>query len=86
MTDEELLRELNAARAAEAAAGAPMFMGIPDRWYDDAWWRCGDGHVSRRYLRTEERGDRCLACDRRVWLTWPEDVETPHPDPDKDTP
>lgn len=30
---------------AERAAGAKMFMGRPDRWYDSPKWRCLKGHV-----------------------------------------
>lgn len=66
--------------AEEARAGAAMFLGKPDRWYESPHWRCANGHVSVMYLITE-RGGMCLAgnCGSFVWLTFPEDVEGPLP-------
>lgn len=57
--------------------GGPTFMGIPDRWFDDAHWRCVNDHVSVRFLKSTELGDLCLACQEAVKLTFPEDVDGP---------
>ena len=62
-------------RKKEADAGAPMFLGIPERWYDDLTWRCVKGHVSSRYLKSEMHGALCLACMEYVMMTFPEDIE-----------
>lgn len=67
------------ARAEHArAAGARMFMGLPDRWYDPpgSKFRCPNGHISLMVLKSEARGgDLCLACLQFVILTHPEDTE-----------
>lgn len=48
---------------AKQDAGAEMFLGIPDDWYEPCpEYGCENGHVSRRYLKSEERGCLCLAC------------------------
>lgn len=74
--------------AAEKETG-PFFLGFPERWLDAPRWRCAQGHVSGRYLNSEEHGlYLCLGCyakgkeseDFRVWLTFPEDTE-PKPFP-----
>ena len=77
MTDDELNEWLQVRKDAEQAAGYRMFMKIPDRWFDDQHFRCGNGHVSRMILKSETRGDLCLAggCGRNVRMTFPEDVE-----------
>jgi hypothetical protein len=65
-------------RAIADAEGGPMFMGWPDRWWDAHTWRCDNGHVSTRVLRSEALGrDACLAgqCRAPVHLTFPEDVD-----------
>lgn len=54
--------------AEEIAAGAAAFMGKPDAWFDDLHWFCGNGHVSGMYLKSERRGECCLACGERVAL------------------
>jgi hypothetical protein len=66
-----------ARRDAEAEAGAPMFMGIPDRWYElpGPKYRCENGHVSSRVLKSERGRDSCLACGGRLLMTFPEDDE-----------
>lgn len=46
-------------------------MGIPDSWYEDPHWQCGNGHVSTRYLKSEEHGAVCLACGKPVCLIEP---------------
>lgn len=62
-------RELLVWRAAEVQkakdAGEPMFLGKPDKWYENVRWFCQNGHVSLRYLRTEG-SDRCFACRKAV--------------------
>jgi len=75
MTDAQLNNYVQARSDTEQAQGAEMFMGRPDRWFADPHWLCGNGHVSVRYLKSEQRGDLCLACLRPVRLTFPEDVE-----------
>jgi hypothetical protein len=69
-------------RKKEAAADAPTFLGIPERWYDDLTFRCVNGHVSCRYLKSELHGDLCLACGEYVMMTFPEDVEDAPPKPE----
>lgn len=65
----------------ECDHGEMMFLGRPDRWYEKPAWRCPNEHVSRVYLKSEEKGDLCLACHENVRLTFPEDIEGPlcHP-------
>jgi hypothetical protein len=61
---------------ADEKETGPRFMGLPDRWYDNPTWRCENGHVSKRYLKSEKyNGNVCLACFSSVWLTFPEDKE-----------
>ena len=69
------LDTLGAWLAARATTedGTTCF-GKPDRWWDDATWRCAEGHVSKTLLGTH-RGHVCLGCGGQVWLTFPEDVE-----------
>jgi hypothetical protein len=52
--------------------GEPMFMGKPDRWYEDAHWRCLNHHVSTMLLKTQ-RGSVCLECGEPAVLTFPDD-------------
>lgn len=73
-TLEEIHAELSAIAAAE---GGPMWHDRPERWWDDIHWRCENEHVSRRYLKSEERGDLCLACFGHLVLTFPEDRDGP---------
>ena len=52
---------------AASDAGEEFFMGLPDAWYDPApTYGCNNGHVSRRYLKSEERGCLCLECQEGV--------------------
>ena len=75
-TDEDLDAFVQEAIDKERNAGAPMFMGRPDRWFEAPLWRCRNGHVSKRFLRSEgANADLCLACGCRVRLTFPEDEE-----------
>lgn len=56
--------------------GGPLFMKrLPERWLDDPTFRCTQGHVSKRVLRSEKEGDCCLECGHPVLMTFPEDKE-----------
>lgn len=53
-------------------------MGIPDRWFaaPGPLFRCTQGHVSARVLKSEALGrDACLACMEPVLITFPEDKD-----------
>ena len=52
----------------EIASGKPSFMGNPDEWYEDTHWFCENGHVSGRFLKSEEEGVLCLACRKPVFM------------------
>jgi hypothetical protein len=53
-----------------------MFLGIPERWLDDPTWKCVNGHISKRFLKSEARGcDVCLACGCPVRLCDPDETE-----------
>lgn len=63
------LRAWRDRRSAEAAAGgAPMFMGLPDAWFENPHWLCPGGHVSTVYLRRDSGEPACLACGIGVVL------------------
>jgi hypothetical protein len=72
---------LNLVSQHESDAGTLMFLGRPDRWSAEPHWRCPNDHVSTTFLKSEERGDLCLACGANVRLTFPEDRDGPlqHP-------
>lgn len=56
----------------------PFFQGLPERWLDSPHYRCEEGHISTRYLKSERLGrSACLACGGALWLTFPEDKENP---------
>ena len=74
MTWEELKDFIRGHKEKAKQEGEPIFMGIPDRWYETPTWRCTNGHVSSSFLKTDE-GDRCLACQEYVRMTYPEDKE-----------
>lgn len=66
----------------EEAAGAKLFMGIPERWYE-GWdqnkrtnpvFRCLNNHIFTHYLRSEHDGGVCLICNEWFILTFPEDT------------
>lgn len=76
----EIVAELRLRAAAEKAAGAAMFFDWPDRWWEANRRRCENDHVSGCVLKSEALGrDACLACNGRVTLTFPEDVDGPLP-------
>lgn len=77
MTQAELREKLVKLREAEGAAGQPVFLDIPDRWYERPHWRCCNDHVSTMYLKAEKEGDSCLKCYAPVYLTFPEDKDGP---------
>lgn len=77
MTFQELRSLQQDLIASEVAAGMPLFLRLPDHWFERTHWRCTEGHVSRRYLKSEERGDSCLACLAPVVLTFPGDTDDP---------
>ena len=81
----DLRRQLDALSEAERDRGSPMFINRPDAWFEAGLWRCINGHVSTRYLKSEETGlDLCLECEKPLALTFPEDTEgTPPPEPYK---
>lgn len=65
---------------ALAKEAGERFMGMPERWYDDPHWRCENGHVSTRYLKSSALGrDACLACFGWLFLTFPEDTDSTTP-------
>lgn len=64
---------------AIAKETGPLFQGLPERWLDDPTWRCENGHVSKRFLKSDGLGrDACLECHGKVWLTFPGDGECDH--------
>jgi hypothetical protein len=76
MTDQELAEKLIEIGKRE---NTTMFMGKPDRWYENAHWRCIDDHVNGIYIKTD-RGSVCQTCGKNVYLTFPEDRTGPLPD------
>lgn len=75
---EVLLAELGRRASEEINAGGETFLGVPDRWLEPPGpkYRCMNGHVSRRVLKSEAAGrDLCLACHGRLTLTFPEDED-----------
>jgi len=58
--------------------GGPIFIGWPERWYENLHWRCPNKHVSTFYLKSEEAGaSLCLECYAPITLTFPEDRDGP---------
>lgn len=72
-----LVARRDAAAAREREAGGRMFMGMPDRWYDQFTVRCTQGHVSRHVIKSEVDGDMCPACSSPCAMTFPEDQRGP---------
>lgn len=77
MTFEEFSKNMITLRARHKARGDKMFLGIPDFWYEKPGpkYRCQNGHVSARILKSEDYGDLCLVCLLSVYMTYPEDVD-----------
>jgi len=59
----------------EEYLGNPFFLGFPDRWYDRVTYACANGHISHRYLKSEEKGNLCLGCYEIIFLVPPETTE-----------
>ena len=78
-TLNRLVRWIRALKKRCAARGEEMFMGIPDRWYEEggAAYRCRNGHVSHMVLKSSEKGDCCLECNEELVMTFPEDDDGP---------
>jgi hypothetical protein len=70
-----------AVRKRVESKGKPLFLGIPDHWYDKPGpkYRCANDHVSTTILKSEVKGDLCLACMAPVMMTFPEDKDGPPP-------
>lgn len=63
-------------RLSEKLSGAPMFLGIPDHWFEPRpRFRCENGHVSTMVLKSEKVGDCCLKCGGGCMITYPEDED-----------
>lgn len=77
LTFDELREHILSLRKEEELKGNKMFLGIPDHWYEPPGpkFRCKNDHVSKMILKTEHRGDCCLACLQNVLMTFPEDKD-----------
>lgn len=69
--DVDVAAVRDAQLAVAVAAGEPLFMGTPDSWFDRPTWLCSNGHVSTYILKSEVRGDLCLACQQSVRMVAP---------------
>ena len=69
-----------ADRDALILTAGPLFLGLPDRWYEEPTWGCPSGHVSRRYLKSDGRGALCLSCHEVVYLLPPPPKATAEPE------
>jgi hypothetical protein len=70
ITDEDVFIWREKLAANEAESGESMFLGKPERWFEDIHFACKNGHVSGNCLKTE-LGDRCLACNEYVRMIAP---------------
>ena len=52
-----------------------FFLSRPDKWYEEPTWVCENLHISDHYLKSEERGDLCLECRKKVRLCPPDTTE-----------
>jgi hypothetical protein len=75
---EAVLVEWLRRKAAEALqAGEPMFMGIPDTWFETHRHLCNNGHISAMYCKSEALGGCvCLECSQPSHLCPPGLTET----------
>lgn len=63
-------------RISTTIAGVEIWGNVPDRWYENTKYRCENGHVSLSFLKSEAlRSDVCLACQKPILITFPEDEE-----------
>jgi hypothetical protein len=77
MTLEQLRAQQAELIALEVAAGEPLFLRFPDRWFEQFTVRCINGHVSRHVIKSEIKGDMCPDCLGPCLLTFPEDFDDP---------
>jgi hypothetical protein len=77
MTLEHLRAQQAELVAIEVAAGEPLFLRLPDRWYERFPVRCVNGHVSRHVIKSEVKGDMCPACLGPCLMTFPGDTDDP---------
>ncbi len=64
---ERLVELQNREIAAARNAGLEFFLEIPDAWYEPRpTYGCENGHISHRYLKSEEEGKLCLACQKPI--------------------
>lgn len=62
MTSPLKLLQERAVQAARAA-GAEMFLGLPDAWYEPhPSFGCANGHVLRIYIKSEIKAPYCPVC------------------------
>ena len=63
-------------RLKEEVSASESFLGVPERWLDDPTWKCANGHISKRYLKSEALGQNvCLECRTPVRLCDPNEQE-----------
>jgi len=56
--------------------GVNLMGDLPERWFEgDIQYRCSEGHVSPRTLKSGESGYLCRDCRLPVLVTFPEDTE-----------
>lgn len=69
-TGRERLRKWQSKQVELAReAGEDFFLNFPDLWYEPyPVWGCENGHLSRMYLKSEERGVVCLSCHCGLFL------------------
>ncbi len=73
----EQLRELQAFNIQKEldSRGGSLFLGFPDRWFDNFTVRCVNGHVSHHVVKSVLAGDMCTECTGPCVLTFPEDAD-----------
>jgi hypothetical protein len=65
----EAVRKWRDGLAAESRArGEPIFIRLPEEWFKDIHYFCGNGHVSGNIMLSEEDGDCCLSCSSNVLM------------------
>lgn len=83
MTVDQLVAWVKRLRKEYQDAGAKMFLGIPEVWYEKPGpkYRCVNDHVSTMILKSEGLGrDACLECMGAMVMTFPEDKDGPAPE------
>lgn len=46
----------------------PLFMGVPDSWFEQGFHFCCNGHINFSYLKSELRGALCLNCFEKSYI------------------